>query len=59
MGCRVKCPKCGHEFADELSCFRCGHRWKPRNDEKPKVCPNPVCKSPYWDRPRKNKKAGK
>lgn len=36
-------------------CERCGHKWVPRNtDEKPRVCPR--CKSPYWDRPRKNKK---
>lgn len=34
-------------------CERCGHEWVPRNkDEEPRVCPK--CKSPYWDRPRKD-----
>ena len=32
-------------------CNRCGHKWAPKEDEKPKVCPK--CKSPYWDTPRK------
>jgi predicted Zn-ribbon and HTH transcriptional regulator len=36
-------------------CERCGHEWVPRaKDETPKVCPK--CKSPYWDRPRKEEK---
>lgn len=34
-------------------CERCGHEWLPRNEEPPRVCPK--CKSPYWDRPKKNK----
>ena len=35
-------------------CKRCGHMWHPyqNNTEKPKVCPK--CKSPYWDRERRN-----
>ena len=34
-------------------CSRCGHEWLPREGiEHPKVCPN--CKSPYWDRPRRD-----
>ena len=34
-------------------CERCGHQWIPRDASKePKVCPNPKCKSPYWNRPR-------
>lgn len=49
----VKCPKCGHEFKIELVCLRCGYKWIPRNpDKKPKVCPNPKCKSPYWNKIR-------
>jgi len=34
-------------------CERCGHEWTPRNKEEPLVCPK--CKSPYWNKPRKNK----
>jgi len=34
------------------TCERCGHKWLPRREEKPRVCPN--CNSPYWDRPRQN-----
>jgi predicted Zn-ribbon and HTH transcriptional regulator len=34
-------------------CERCGHEWLPRDkDHTPRVCPK--CKSPYWDRPRKD-----
>lgn len=33
-------------------CLRCGHEWLPRQDKPPQNCPNPKCKSPYWDRPR-------
>lgn len=37
-------------------CERCGHEWVPRNwQEEPKVCPK--CKNPYWNRPRREKKA--
>ncbi|MBV9176918.1 MAG: hypothetical protein JO327_09965 [Nitrososphaeraceae archaeon] len=32
-------------------CERCGHKWAPRENEVPKVCPR--CKSPYWNTPRK------
>jgi hypothetical protein len=36
-------------------CDRCGYEWQPRRDStrEPKVCPNPKCKSPYWDQPRR------
>lgn len=34
-------------------CYRCGHEWLPQNkDFIPTVCP--TCKSPYWNKPRKN-----
>ena len=62
----VICPKCGHDFEPlMLKCLRCGHEWYPRDPHKhPKVCPNPKCKSPYWDRERtremkKEKSTGK
>ncbi|MBI2004166.1 hypothetical protein HYS72_01745 [Candidatus Pacearchaeota archaeon] len=35
-------------------CDRCSHKWLPRNSEKPIICPK--CKSPYWNKPRKNHK---
>lgn len=36
-------------------CDRCEYEWIPRRDSArdPKVCPNPKCKSPYWNTPRK------
>ena len=46
----------------ELECLRCGWKWWPRPKngkvEEPKTCPNPECRSPYWDRPRKDGKKG-
>ena len=35
-------------------CGRCGHEWKPRDKIVSKTCPK--CKSPYWNKPRKNQK---
>ncbi len=51
----VKCPDCGCEFIVVLQCHRCSHKWYPKTPNRPKVCPNPKCKSPYWDRPRQKK----
>ena len=36
-------------------CERCGHEWIPRVkiEEEPTICPS--CKSPYWNKPKKNK----
>ena len=31
-------------------CERCKHKWVPRNNEEPIVCPK--CKSPYWNKKR-------
>jgi len=36
-----------------LKCLRCGHKWHPRTDKLPAVCPNLKCKSPYWNKPRR------
>ena len=47
----IKCPNCGFEFEHKLKCTRCGHEWIPRSDDPPTVCPNPACKSPYWNKP--------
>src|ERR1700682_6338676 len=41
------------KFMGGHRCQRCGHEWFPRDkDQEPKVCPK--CKSPYWNKPRKN-----
>ena len=32
-------------------CNRCGHKWLPRKDEHPRVCPQ--CHSAYWDKPKR------
>lgn len=41
----------------KMNCLRCGHSWAPRQTDV-RICPK--CKSPYWDRPRKEiKKAAK
>jgi hypothetical protein len=47
-----------------LICLRCGwgspesdHTWWPRSTKRPDHCPN--CNNPYWDKPRREKKADK
>lgn len=36
-----------------FKCERCNHEWIPHNIKvEPTVCPS--CKSPYWNKPRKN-----
>jgi hypothetical protein len=35
-----------------MKCKRCLSSWIPRKQGKPVQCPR--CKSPYWDRERKN-----
>ncbi len=32
-----------------FECLRCGHRWHPKKEEKPRCCG--FCKSSYWDSP--------
>lgn len=40
---------------DGWRCERCEHEWVPRNmTDTPAVCPK--CKSPYWNRPRRQPK---
>ena len=38
----------------DKECKRCGHKWIPRTHDDPIVCP--VCKSPYWNRDRKDRR---
>ncbi len=39
-------------------CYRCEHEWVPQKSRtsEPKVCPK--CKSPYWDKPRRQARSG-
>ena len=37
----------------KMNCKRCNHTWMPRQEEI-RICPK--CKSPYWDREKKQKK---
>jgi len=36
-------------------CRRCGKTWWPRRPQKPVRCPG--CKSPYWNKPRRVRRA--
>ena len=45
---------------EQLECNRCSYSWWPRitRDGKtviPQVCPNPKCKSRYWNKERRKK----
>jgi predicted Zn-ribbon and HTH transcriptional regulator len=35
------------------TCQRCGHKWLPRKQGRPHLCPN--CKSVKWDEPKTTK----
>ena len=35
----------------KYKCIRCKHKWIPRKETVPIICPK--CKSPYWNKPRK------
>jgi hypothetical protein len=32
----------------KFECLRCGHKWFPRKEGLPVVCPSKKCHSPYW-----------
>jgi len=40
------------------NCLRCNHDWIPKEgfNEKDKPITCPKCKSPYWDKPKREKK---
>lgn len=46
---KIKLPK--------LKCLRCGYEWTPRKEERPRLCPNPKCRSAYWDIKKGNRKS--
>jgi len=35
-------------------CKRCGWEWYRRKPVKPVTCPNPHCRTAYWDEERQN-----
>ncbi len=41
------------ELPKQLTCTRCAHSWTPRKTEV-RICPK--CKSPFFDRPRREPK---
>ena len=41
-------------FERKETCVRCGHIFTPKG-LTPKTCPNPKCRSPYWNKPRRVK----
>jgi predicted Zn-ribbon and HTH transcriptional regulator len=40
------------ERPKELTCLKCGYRWEPRIERRPRVCPR--CKNHDWDQPRRD-----
>ena len=56
MSYRTGLKRGGREELPSWSCRRCGHKWIPRKADRPVVCPE--CKSPWWDKPKKEKKGG-
>ena len=42
------------EEVKKCICERCEHKWEPRYDETPAVCPK--CRSPRWQTPPKPRK---
>lgn len=36
----------------QYECARCGWKWMSRGDQRPVICPH--CKTPYWDRARRD-----
>ena len=39
---------------NEITCQRCGHKWVPRKTDI-RSCPNPRCRSVYFDRAKPDK----
>ncbi len=44
------------EMPAKQQCLRCGHEWVPRLAE---IVACPKCRSPYWNRPRRQAPGGK
>lgn len=58
----VACPSCRSRKVKVVAtiegkkyhCERCGNDWDAYKGKRPVVCPG--CHSPYWDRPKKEKR---
>ncbi len=37
---------------EKQKCNRCGYEFYPRHETLPQTCPNPRCRSPYWNKNR-------
>jgi len=44
---------------EKLHCKRCGYEWWPKAPDKPMLCANPTCRSPYWQTERIRKPRAK
>ena len=44
------------ELPPKLHCNQCDYEWTPRQSDVRRCA---RCKSPYWDKPKKEKKEGK
>ena len=40
----------------ELVCLKCGWKWRPRVADV-RMCPNPKCRTAFWDTPKVLKNA--
>jgi hypothetical protein len=44
-----------HRKRKPVTCSRCGWTWVPYGRMHPARCANRVCRSPYWDRPKRER----
>jgi hypothetical protein len=42
-----------HRKRKAVTCSRCGWTWVPYGRKRPARCANATCRSPYWDKPRR------
>jgi len=47
------------KYPYKQKCLRCGHKWNSETETGPADGKCPKCRSPYWNKPRKNKPASK
>jgi hypothetical protein len=44
-----------HRKRKPVTCQRCGWVWVPYGRARPARCAHETCRSPYWDRPRRER----